>query len=78
MSAPTTAKRPVQVTRPDLLEALAPLLDLVGTGPEDVAYLHVSSSRVTVKCRVRGRTGKLVPGTWVTRQHDILPEPLED
>lgn len=82
MTAATRAVRPQPVeaaTREALVAAVldaAGLPDTVTAG--DVLSVHVGVRSIGIRRKVRGRSGKVVPGHTLTTSHDILPEPLED
>lgn len=68
-------KRPEPIARPELLEAIAPLLELLDVSGEDVLYVHVGARKVTVKRYVRSARGRRVHGLELTSGHPIVTEP---
>jgi hypothetical protein len=80
MSA-TTAKRPKAIERNSrniLVDELLLVLGLEGVDSEDVLSVHVGTRSIGIRRKVRGRSGKVVPGHVLRTSHDVLPEPLED
>lgn len=80
MSA-TTAKRaqPVEASQREVL--VRSVLDAVGledVNAHDVVTMHLGTRTISIRRKVRGRTGKVVPGLLLSTSHDVLPEPLED
>lgn len=71
-------KRPADVDRAAVLDAVAPLLELLELDAGDVKSLRVGTGQVTARVVRRGRSGRIVPGIVETRTHRILPEPVED
>lgn len=71
-------KRPAPIARDELLEAVAPLLELLGVKAEDVTTLHVGPRAVTVRTVARGRTGRVVDGITTATTHRVVREPVED
>lgn len=81
MSARTTAaKRPTPVEAAQRATLVATLLEVVGLDVDsaDVLSVHVGVRSIGIRRKVRGRSGKVVPGHTLTTSHDVLPEPLED
>ena len=80
MSRATTAKRATPLEATQRQSLMATLLELVGLDvePADVLSVHIGTRRVSIRRKVRGRSGKVVSGHTLTTSHDILPEPLEE
>lgn len=80
MSRATSARRPTPVEAAQRATLVATLLEIVGLDaePSDVLSVHVGVRSVGIRRKVRGRSGKVVPGHTLTTSHDILLEPLED
>lgn len=78
MTAPARPGRPRDLSRPEVLDAVAPLLDLLGLEQADVMTLHVGHTTVSARLVSRGRRGHVIPGVVVRRSHRVLPEPVED
>lgn len=78
----TTAKRPQPVEAHQRLVLVQSVLDALGLGDTvpagDVLSIHIAQRTVNVRRKVRGRTGKVLPGHSLSATHDVLPEPLED
>lgn len=70
-------RRPADLPRDDVLEAVAPLLDLMGLEAGDVLSLHVGTATVSARVKARGRRGHVVPGVTVRRSHRVVAEPVE-
>jgi hypothetical protein len=78
----TTAKRPEPITAQARLVLVQSVLDALGLGDtvaaDDVLSIHLAQRTVNVRRKVRGRTGKVLPGHSLSATHSVLPEPLED
>ena len=70
-------KAPEDVPRSELLEAVAPLLQLLDVDQADVVSLNVAPKSVSVRVRGRGPRGRLLHGVVIRRTHRIVAE-LED
>ena len=70
-------KAPEDLPRPELLEALAPLLELLELELRDVVTLHLGPRTVSARVVGRGPRGKRLHGVTVRRSHRIVDE-LED
>lgn len=70
-------KRPADLPRDEVLEAVAPLLDLMGLDSADVLSVHVGPTTVSARVKARGRRGHVVPGVIVRRSHRVVAEPVE-
>jgi hypothetical protein len=61
-----------------LVRAVLDAVELGDVEDRDVVTVHLGTRTVSIRRRVRGRSGKVVPGLLLTTSHDVLPEPLED
>lgn len=74
MKATVNDVRNEPLERTELVNAMQPLLDLLGVEAKDVAELHVSHGVVRVRVRPRTSRGKVVPSAIVTVRHRVVED----
>lgn len=77
----TRARRPQAVeaaARDSWLTSVLTGCGLADVDPSDVLSVHVGVRSIGIRRKVRGRSGKVVPGHTLTTSHDVIHEPLED
>lgn len=74
MKATVNEVRNEPLERTELVNALQPLLDLVGVEAKDLAELHVTGGVVRVRVRPRTSRGKAVPSAIVTVRHRVVED----